>query len=102
MPTAAVRRHADAVDSAADGMENGRGAAAQVQLGTEAYGQLCAFLPGLINPLADRAVLALEGAASALRETAGHLRSAASSAEAADAGSARRVKAAGDGIELPL
>ncbi|GGQ44564.1 hypothetical protein GCM10010166_11390 [Couchioplanes caeruleus subsp. azureus] len=102
MPVAAVRRHAGAVDEAADGMETGRGAAAYVQLGAEAYGQICAFLPGLIDPVADRAVTALGESASALREAAAGLRSVAAAAESTDAANARRVADAGGRLELPL
>jgi hypothetical protein len=102
MPTAAVAAHASSVDAAADGMETGRGAAAQVQMGTEAYGQICAFLPGLIDPVADRVVTALGESAAALRETALHLRAAAAAAESADDSGARRVSGAGTPLELPL
>lgn len=102
LPVAAVRRHAHSVQAAADGMATGRGAAAQVQLGAEAYGQLCAFLPGLISPVADRVVVALADSASALWETAGNLRAVATAAESTDAASARRVTGAGGPIELPL
>jgi hypothetical protein len=70
MPVAAVQRHAGSVDAAADGMTTGRSAALRVRLGEEVYGQLCTFLPGLLNPLADRVLTALDGSAVALRETA--------------------------------
>jgi len=95
MPVAAVRRHADSVDAAADGMTTGRSAAAQVRLADDAYGQLCSFLPGLVNPLADRTVTALDESAAALRETAANLRSAASAATSTDVNSARRIAATG-------
>ncbi|MEV6601463.1 type VII secretion target [Actinoplanes sp. NPDC051346] len=99
---AAVAAHAGAVDQVADGMELGRAAAAQVQLGGEAYGKLCAFLPGLIDRLADPTVDALTECAAALRETAVDLRSAATSTEATDQAGSRRVAGAGRRIELPL
>ncbi|HEX8632047.1 MAG TPA: hypothetical protein VF755_28135 [Catenuloplanes sp.] len=102
MPTAAVARHAGSVDHAAEAMDTGRQAAAQVQMGAEAYGQLCAFLPGLIGAVADRAVTALGESASALRETALSLRSAVAAAEDTDADAARRIVDVGGRIELPL
>lgn len=83
-------------------MQLGRSAAAHVQLGHEAYGKICAFLPGLIDPVADATVRALAESASALRETATNLRSAASGADASDRAAAARVARAGRHIELPL
>ncbi len=41
MPVAAVTGHASAVDAVADDVALGRAAAAQVQLGGEAYGTIC-------------------------------------------------------------
>ena len=102
MPVAAVAGHAGSVDQAADGMELGRSAAAQVQLGGEAYGKICAFLPGLIEPLGETAVSALAEAASSLRETAANLRTSAGDAAATDQGAAHRVGSAGRALELPL
>ncbi|MBE1489032.1 ESX-1 secretion-associated protein [Plantactinospora soyae] len=102
VPVPAVQRHAGSADTAADGIENGRAAAAHVQMGAEAYGQICAFLPGLINPLADRTVAALGELTSGLRETATRLRTVASTAESTDTASAQRVTASGRRIELPL
>jgi len=102
MPVAAVRQHATSADAAADGMQTGRDAAAQVQMGAEAYGQICGFLPGLINPVADQAVTALGEVSSTLRETAARLRTAATGAESTDTASAQRVTRSGGRIELPL
>ena len=102
MPAAAVARHAVSVDDAAEAMETGRQAAARVQMGAEAYGQLCAFLPGLIDAVAGPAVTALGESASALRETALSLRSAVAMAEDTDADAARRIVDVGRRIELPL
>jgi hypothetical protein len=102
IPPEAVIRHAASVDQAADGMETGRGAAAQVQMGDEAYGQICGFLPELIDVVADGLVSALGESASALRETAVSLRSAASSAEDVDVAEANRIGTAGGRMVLPL
>lgn len=102
MPPAAVTAHAGAVDQVADGMERGRAAATHVQLGGEAYGKLCAFLPGLIDRLADPAIEALTECTAALRESAANLRTAATSTDSADQAGARRVAGAGRRIELPL
>ncbi|WP_341715819.1 type VII secretion target [Micromonospora sp. FIMYZ51] len=101
MPITALDRHATAVDEAADRITTARSAAAQVQLGTQAYGQICAFLPRLIDPVGERAVTALDEAATALRETATSLRTVAATTESTDQGNARRVRASGR-LELPL
>jgi len=101
MPVDAVRQHASAVDTAADRMATARAAAAQVQLGSGAYGQLCSFLPGLIDRLGDQVVLALTESTSALRESAVNLRAAAAGAESADSAASTRVTGAG-GRVLPL
>jgi hypothetical protein len=101
MPVDAVRRHAGSAYAAADAVDAGREAAAYAQLGSHAYGEICTVLPALINPLADRAVMALRESVSALRETATNLRAAATAAEAADASSADRTGRAGGFLEPP-
>ncbi|MGC4861137.1 type VII secretion target [Micromonospora sp. DT41] len=102
MSVAAVVRHAETVNDIADKMETARGAAAYVQMGAEAYGQICGFLPRLIDPLADRAVAALGESATALRAAAANLRAAAAATEATDAGNARRLTGSAGRLELPL
>ncbi|MFI5929590.1 hypothetical protein ACIA3K_26950 [Micromonospora sp. NPDC051543] len=102
MSVAAVSRHAAAVNDAADKMATARGAAAYVQMGTNAYGQICGFLPRLIDPVADRTVTALGESAEALREAAAGLRLAAASTEATDEASARRFADRAGRLELPL
>ncbi|MCZ7374904.1 type VII secretion target [Micromonospora sp. WMMC250] len=102
MSVAAVMRHAATVDDSAEKMETARGAAAYVQMGAEAYGQICGFLPRLIDPVADRAVTALGESASALRETAANLRAAAATTEATDAASARLLNRSEGRLGLPL
>ncbi|MET7876159.1 type VII secretion target [Micromonospora profundi] len=102
MSVAAVIRHAATVDDIGDKMETARGAAAHVQMGAEAYGQICGFLPQLIDPVADRAVRALGESATALREAAANLRAAAAATETTDAAGARRFNDSASRLELPL
>jgi hypothetical protein len=102
MPVDAVHRHAASVGGAADAMDTGRAAAAQVRLDGQAYGEICSFLPALVESLADRTVTALGESASALRETSTRLRSAATAAASADTAAAQHTTAAGRPIELPL
>ena len=69
----------------------------------EAYGQLCEFLPGLLNPLFNQAVSAMADATDALRETADNLRAAVVSVAATDATASERVTTAGAPLlDLPL
>jgi hypothetical protein len=103
MPISAVRTHAGSVDTTADAIEQGRSAAAKVQLGAGAYGMLCQFLPGLISPLGDKAVEAMSESHSALQSTADKLRKASGAQESTDHGSAARNKSVHrPKINLPL
>ena len=102
-PAGAVLQHAAAVDEACEQMTQMCSAVGEVTMGSEAYGQLCQFLPGLLSPLFGSAAQVMNGAVEALGETALKLRSTATGMQATDAGSAGRLeKAAGPGIELPL
>lgn len=99
----AVVRHAAAVDQASDGMATARSAVREVTMDTQAYGQLCQFLPALLSPLFMDAAEALGDAVEALSESALKLRATASSMDATDTGSAARLNTAGGpGLELPL
>jgi len=102
MPIDAVARHAGSVDTAADAITTAKAAAAQVQMGGEAYGKICVLLPGLIGMLSGSGVEALDAAATSLRETANHLRPAAGSAKQTDRASATRRSAIKPKIDLPL
>ena len=102
-PAEAVLRHAAAAGDASEQMTLARSAVREVTIDSQAYGQLCQFLPGLLSPLFDDAVQVMDGAAEALGETALKLRTTAAAMQAADAGSAGRVQnAASPGFELPL
>ncbi|GAA0516664.1 hypothetical protein Ade02nite_25170 [Paractinoplanes deccanensis] len=99
----AVLRHADAVSQASDGMAQAKSAAGVVVMDSQAYGQLCQFLPTLLSPLFGLTSDVMNDAVEALGETALKLRATASDVTATDAGNAERVNAAaGPGIELPL
>jgi hypothetical protein len=102
-PAAAVRRHATAVSAAADQMSQARSAVHTVAMDTEAYGQLCQFLPGLLSPVFEAALEVLDEATDSLGETSSKLRTTADEIEASDTDSAGRMTAAGvPGWELPL
>lgn len=102
-PADAVLQHAGAVSGVSDEMTQARAAAGQVVMDSQAYGQLCQFLPNLLSPLFGDATEVMGDAVEALGETALKLRATASTMTATDAGSAGDLKAAGTpSVELPL
>jgi excreted virulence factor EspC (type VII ESX diderm) len=102
-PAEAVVRHADAVAETADDVALARAAAGETIMDSQAYGQLCQFLPTLLSPLFGLATEVMNEAVDALGETALKLRHTASDMTNTDAYAAGRVNAAaGPGNELPL
>lgn len=102
-PAEAVLRHAGEVSAASGEMARARAAAGEVTMDSQAYGQLCQFLPALLSPLFGGAAEVMNDAVDALGETALKLRGTASEMTATDTGSARRLDAAaGPGLDLPL
>ena len=102
-PAASVLQHATAVGETSDRMAQAKSAVREVTMDSQAYGQLCQFLPALLSPIFGSAVEVMNDAVEALGETALKLRATATDMQAADAGSARRLSsAAGPGLELPL
>ena len=102
-PADAVHRHASTVDGVADAVAHARAAVHELSMDTQAYGQLCQFLPELLSPIFSLAVDALDDNGVALRETADSLRTVAAASTATDASAGRRVQAAGGPLlDLPL
>ena len=102
-PADAVLRNAAATDEASERMAQARSAVHEVTMDSDAYGQLCQFLPTRLSPLFGDAVEVVNGAVEALGETALKLRSTVTAIQVADAANASRIaNAAGPGIELPL
>jgi hypothetical protein len=102
-PPAEVRRHAGSVDGIADAMRTARGAVHEVTMDTQAYGQLCQFLPAILSPIFSLATGALNDAEDSLRETAHKLRSTVTETTATDETAGRRIHASGAALpELPL
>jgi hypothetical protein len=97
---AEVYRHAAGIDTTADAVRMARSAVHDVAMDAQAYGQLCQFLPGLLTPLFALASTALARSAGALDETAAKLRDTAGEMRAADTSAARRI--ARSLPELPL
>ena len=104
-PIPLVQRHAGTVDAVADAVTTARSAVHEVTMDTQAYGQLCQFLPAILSPVFGMALDALHGSISALEETADKLRAAASSTASTDSERATAiaaVPASHPGIRLPL
>ena len=102
-PAASVLQHAVAVREASDQMTQARSAVCEVSMDSQAYGQLCQFLPSLLSPLFGNAAEVMNEAVDALAETALKLRATATAMEATDVGSANRLDdAGGPGLVLPL
>src|SRR5690349_11018831 len=83
-PAEAVLQHADLVGEASEVVAQIRAAVGEVSVSSEAYGQLCQFLPALLTPLFGSAVGVLNDATEALGETALNLRTAALRVTATD------------------
>lgn len=94
-PVEAVQAHAGTVDEIRDAMDQARSAVGEVTMDTQAYGQLCQFLPLILSPIFGRALEAVRDTVDALDETATNLRTAASNTSGTDTGGARRVRAVG-------
>src|SRR5690348_6106107 len=92
-PPAEIRRHAGSVDRIADAVQAARGAVHEVTMDTQAYGQLCQFLPSILSPMISLATGALNDAEDSLRETAEKLRSTVNEATATDEWARRRLRA---------
>ncbi|WP_045747335.1 type VII secretion target [Actinoplanes rectilineatus] len=94
LPVLAVQQHAAGVDQVAADVSQARAAVDQVTMDSQAYGQLCQFLPGLLSGLFGAAVTAMNGNVDALHETAYGLRDAVRTVQAADQESAGDIAAA--------
>ncbi|WP_433793978.1 type VII secretion target [Actinoplanes sp. CA-252034] len=90
-PAEAVRQHATTVGETAEQVALARSAVREVSMDRQAYGEICQFLPGLLDPLFEGAMDVLSMAVDALSETAYELRATAETIEATDADSAGRI-----------
>jgi hypothetical protein len=90
--SASLVSHAGQVDTIGDGLTAATEAAQAVQTGTGAYGQLCQFVPALLNSLQQAMVDGMNAAAGSAHDTAATLRSVAASYDTADGSSADRIR----------
>jgi hypothetical protein len=100
-PAVAVGQHAAVVGEVAEQMAVARAAVREVSMDRQAYGQLCQFVPGLLDPLFSGAVDILNAAVDALSETALKLSAITEAVEATDADGALRLAEAVRGPESP-
>jgi hypothetical protein len=104
-PIAMVHRHGGTVDRVADAMEMARSAVHEVSMDTQAYGQLCQFLPAILSPVFGLAVDAIHESVGSLQETAQKLRTAATATQQTDVGRSEQITAIGTahpGLRLAL
>lgn len=90
--SAALVSHAGEVDAVGDGLSSAAQAGQAVQTGIEAYGQLCQFVPALLNNLQQAIVDGMTTAAESAHDTADRLRSVAAGYDSADGGAADRLR----------
>jgi hypothetical protein len=91
MPAGTVLRHARTVDDIADDVRQARAAVREVSMDTQAYGQLCRFLPALLSPLLSLASGSLHDTEDALRETSLKLRAVARETTSTDDAAAHTI-----------
>ena len=104
-PIALVHQHGGTVDRVADAVELARSAVHEVSLDTQAYGQLCQFLPAILSPVFGLAVDALHESVGSLQETAQKLRTASSATQSTDTDRSQKIAAIPaqhHGMQLPL
>jgi Excreted virulence factor EspC, type VII ESX diderm len=83
-----LTRHAGRLDGIADALANAHQAGQSVRLGAGAYGQLCAFLPAVLDGLQQELVDGIATAEWSVRDTAGRVRIAAGRYDVSDGRSA--------------
>jgi cobalamin biosynthesis protein CbiG len=87
---ASLTGHAGHLDQFAADIEAATQAARYVRIHTGAYGQVCAFVPVVLNTLSSPLAEGLGSIVTSLRDTATRLRAAANEYASADARSAQR------------
>ncbi|TNH24926.1 ESX-1 secretion-associated protein [Micromonospora orduensis] len=88
----ALTSHACHIDRLADRVDTARRAGQHVQLGADAYGQLCALMPVLLDGLQRTLVAGIGAAAESARDTSDRLRTGADRYRASDARAEQRLR----------
>jgi hypothetical protein len=89
---AALVSHASEVDRIGDGLTTAVQAGEAVRTGTGAYGQLCQFVPVLLNGLQQAMVDGMTTTADSVHDTADRLRSVAAAYDASDGNAVDRLR----------
>ncbi|UQU64320.1 ESX-1 secretion-associated protein [Couchioplanes caeruleus] len=89
---ASLVEHAGEIDRIGDGISTAADAGHAVQTDAGAYGQLCQFVPGLLNGLQQAMIDGMATAAGSAHETADAVRSVAAAYEGADTAAADRLR----------
>jgi hypothetical protein len=84
--------HAAQVDGIGDGVTLAQQAGAAVRTDAGAYGQLCQFVPALLNVLQSQVIDGIATAASSIHDTADALRSVAAAYDSSDSNAAERIR----------
>lgn len=84
--------HAAEVDRIGDGLDTAKQAATAVRVDSAAYGQLCQFVPALLNDLQGRVIDGIASAVTASHDTADALRSTAVDYDTSDGNAADRLR----------
>ena len=84
--------HAGRVDGIGDGMTTAQQAGSAVQVDSAAYGQLCQFVPALLNTLQSQMIDGIAAAAASAHDTADALRSVAADYDSSDSRAADRIR----------
>ena len=88
----ALVSHAGEVDGIGDGLTTAAQAGQTVQTDTGAYGQLCQFVPAILNDLQQSLVDGMNTAAESAHDTADSLRAVAADYDTSDTNSANRLR----------
>ncbi|MGC4806734.1 type VII secretion target [Micromonospora sp. DT233] len=92
-----LTRHAERVERSGASLDTARQAGQHVRLGADAYGQLCAVMPLLLDGLQQTLVQGIDAAAASVRDTAGRLRAGADGYRASDARAEQLLRRVRDG-----
>lgn len=84
--------HAGQVDGIGDGLTVAQQAGAAVRTDAGAYGQLCQFVPALLNALQSQVIDGIATAASSVHDTADAVRSVAAAYDRSDSAAADRLR----------
>ena len=90
--SADLMAHAAQVGVVGDGLTLAAQAGGAVRTDAGAYGQLCQFVPALLNVLESQVADGIETAAGSIHDTADALRSVAAAYDSSDSNAAERLR----------